>query len=124
MSRQARPLQWKRWCDDFVKQWQPVANDFADLFDDAPLGDYWVQVPLKATKDGKLSLAGTARGSPGLEQQVLEDYVGRLTAIHIDPFPNGTKWGFRTWTSTMRVVNVKGPKGHQQWGSPLPCPQD
>lgn len=117
---------WKEWCAKFVEQWQPIADSFTEKFSEKPFGDYWIQVPLKATKDGKLSLAGTARGSPGVDQQVLETYVGRLTAIDIDPFPEGSRWAYRTWGTSMRVVNsqTSGQPTHHQWGESMPCPKD
>jgi hypothetical protein len=112
--------EWKLWCDDFVKQWQPIAQRFRDKFRTAPDGRYWIQVPLRATKAGKLSLNGRP-GFFGVSTKVRDDFAEEIAAIGIAPFPSGSRYTNWDWVTTMQVIRGGGD---DHWSEAMPCPKD
>jgi hypothetical protein len=112
---------WKLWCAAFEEKWKPIAADFSKEFKKDGTSDYWLQVPLKATAKGKISLNGR-EGFQGVPKVRRKIYIDRLTAIEMDPFPEGTQWASWSWGTTIRVIN--GADSDYSWAEPMDCPKD
>lgn len=124
-SKSDAPLaeRWARWCKAFVDLWKPIASDFASDAKKLGLGTYELHVPLMSTDKGKISQNGPEQFTTNVPQKLRESIKKRLTAIEMEPFPDGTKYGWISWVSTMRVFNVQG-KEDLHWNEEMPCPKN
>ncbi len=114
---------WARWCKAFVDLWKPIAADFAEEAKTLGLGTYELHVPLKSTDKGKITQNGPEKFTANVPQRLRESIKERLAAIEMEPFPEGTKYGWISWVSTMRVFNVKG-REDRHWNEEMPCPKN
>jgi hypothetical protein len=124
-SKSDAPLaeRWARWCKAFVDQWKPIADDFATEAKKLGLGTYELHVPLMSTDKGKISQNGPEQFTTNVPQKLRESVKKRLAAIEMEPFPEGTKYGWISWVSTMRVFNVQG-RDDRHWNEAMPCPKN
>jgi hypothetical protein len=111
---------WKLWCDEFENEWTPIATEFRKEFKGKKAGSYWLQVPLKANRNGKISVNGR-EGWQGVPKDRRVYYLGKLAAIRANSFPEGSQLATWTWGTSMQVIN-----GGEEfsWHEPMPCPEN
>jgi hypothetical protein len=112
---------WEKWCSKVNDQMRSIYAEFFLEFNPKKTGLYSIEVPLRATPDGKLKIHGTP-GWNGLTDEQLKYYRKKIAGVQIGPFPKGSKLPEWLWVSSMEV-NKDGDKRHG-FARPMDCPDE